>query len=177
MCSPSQPSMPEKTTQVSELPEWAKPYAKDVMAKGAALTDINQNPYRQYGGERIAGFQPLQQQAFKTVGGMDAGPAGFQAGIGQYMSPYMQDVVETQKREAMRDAARQMPGVGAAAARAGGRGGSREALLRSESQRNLSNQLQGIQATGTQQAFQQPTVRSLRHGGTSRGWEVTLQWW
>ena len=35
------------TTQTMELPEWARGYAKDTLAKGAALTDINQNPYQQ----------------------------------------------------------------------------------------------------------------------------------
>jgi hypothetical protein len=53
---------PDKTTQVAELPEWARPYAKDTLAKGAALTDINQNPYQTYGGNRIAGFSATLQQ-------------------------------------------------------------------------------------------------------------------
>jgi hypothetical protein len=64
------PSTPEKTTTTVELPEWARGYAKDTLAKGSALTDINQNPYQQYGGERIAGFQPMQQQAFEGAAGM-----------------------------------------------------------------------------------------------------------
>ena len=28
---------PSSTTQTAELPEWARPYAKDVLSKGAAL--------------------------------------------------------------------------------------------------------------------------------------------
>jgi hypothetical protein len=44
-----------------------KGYAKDTLAKGSALTDISKNPYQQYGGERIAGFQPLQQRTFETA--------------------------------------------------------------------------------------------------------------
>jgi len=39
----SQPAAEQKAN--TELPEWAKPYAKDIMAKGQALTDVNQNPY------------------------------------------------------------------------------------------------------------------------------------
>ena len=35
---------PSKTTQTAELPAWARGYAKDVLAKGSALTDINSNP-------------------------------------------------------------------------------------------------------------------------------------
>lgn len=77
-----------------------------------------------------------------------------QGGLDKYMSPYIQNVLEQQKREASRDYARQIPGMGAASARMGARGGSREALMRSEGQRNFQQQLQGIQATGMQNAFQ-----------------------
>ena len=72
-----------------------------------------------------------------------------------YMSPYMQDVVESEKSQAIQDYARQIPGLQAQGIRAGARGGTREALLQSEAQRNLMNQLGGIQAQGTQQAYQQ----------------------
>jgi hypothetical protein len=70
-----------------------------------------------------------------------------------YMSPYMQNVVDTQKQAALRDfqiAERmrrsRMPSSAF--------GGSRAAILEAQAQRNLNTQLQGIQATGTQQAFQ-----------------------
>jgi hypothetical protein len=65
MCGSSQPTTPDKTTQIAELPEWARGYAKDALAKGSALTDINQNPYQQYQGQRTADFTPMQQQAFQ----------------------------------------------------------------------------------------------------------------
>jgi len=58
----------------TELPEWAKPYAKDILAKGQALTDVNQNPYQQYTQPRIAGFSPMQQQAMQNAQGMTAAP-------------------------------------------------------------------------------------------------------
>ena len=73
----------------------------------------------------------------------------------EYMSPYMQGVVEQQKRAAVQDYMRGLPAIGAAAARAGGRGGTREALLQSEAQRNLATQLGDIEAKGRQQAFEQ----------------------
>jgi hypothetical protein len=57
----------DKTTQISELPEWARGYAKDTLARGAALTDINQNPYQQYGANRIAGFSPMQQRSMQAA--------------------------------------------------------------------------------------------------------------
>lgn len=71
-----------------------------------------------------------------------------------YMSPYMQNVVDVQKQEAMRDFAKQMPAMQAQAVRQGAFGGSRSAIEAAEARRNLGTQLQNIQATGTQQAFQ-----------------------
>jgi hypothetical protein len=61
---------PATQTQISDVPDWAKPYAKEILGRASALTDINQNPYQQYGGERIAQFSPLQEKAFSSVGNM-----------------------------------------------------------------------------------------------------------
>ena len=83
-------------------------------------------------------------------------------GIQSYMSPYMQGVVEQQKSQAIEDYRRQIPGIGAAAARLGARGGTREALLQSEANRNLQNQLGNIQATGLQNAFQQAQAQAAQ---------------
>lgn len=77
-------------------------------------------------------------------------PAATQA----YMSPYMQNVVDTQKAAAVRDYQMAMPQLTAQAAKAGAFGGSRDAIARSEAARNLTSQLQNIQAQGQQQAFQ-----------------------
>ncbi len=177
------PSTPEKTTQVVELPDWAKGYAKDTLAKGAALTDISKNPYQQYGGERIAGFQPLQQRTFETaeqmqpsqqvgLGSSIAGMAGlgalgtnYQGGRfygGQfneqaaqdYMDPYAKNVVDYQKAQALRDFQIAQPMRQAQAVKQGAFGGSRSAIIDAEAQRSLNSQLQGIEATGRQAAFQ-----------------------
>ena len=56
----SSSSPTQQSTQVSELPEWAKPYAQETLAKAQTLTA---QPYQTYGNTRIAGFSPLQQQA------------------------------------------------------------------------------------------------------------------
>jgi hypothetical protein len=66
----------------------------------------------------------------------------------------MQNVTDVQKQQAISDYARKIPGMGANAARFGGLGGTRNALMESEAQRNLGNQLANIQATGSQNAFQ-----------------------
>jgi len=146
---------PDKTTQTVELPEWARPYAKNVLARGAALTDINQNPYQQYGGNRIAGFSPMQMQSFQGAANMDAGPRGFQENVGQYMSPYMQNVVDVEKRGAIRDYQVGNTMQQAQATQAGAFGGGREAIQRAERERGLMGTLGGIQARGAQSAFDQ----------------------
>jgi len=174
---------PETQTQISELPEWARGYAKDTLSKASALTDINKNPYQQYGGERIAGFQPMQQQAFESAATMRpseqlglgtslAGAAGlgalgtnyqggrFQGGqfntqaAEEYMNPYTQKVVDYQKAQALRDFQIAQPMRQAQAVQQGAFGGSRSAIVDAEAQRALNSQLQGIEATGQQAAFQ-----------------------
>ena len=177
-------SQPSETTQTTDLPDWAKPYAKDTLAKGAALTDISKNPYQTYGGERIAGFQPMQQQAFEGAANMRpsaqlglgtglAGAAGlsalgtnYQGGTfsggqfgnqqaSQYMSPYIEQAMQPQLREAERASQIQGTQQQAQAVGAGAFGGSRDAIMRAERERNLG-QLQGdIRAKGYQTAYEQ----------------------
>ena len=77
MCQSSQPAQQQVAS--TELPEWARPYAKDILARGQALTDVNQNPYQQYTQPRIAGFSPMQQQAMQNAAGMSVSP---QIGMG-----------------------------------------------------------------------------------------------
>jgi hypothetical protein len=177
---------PAETTQtgITELPEWAKGYAKDALAKGAALTDVKQNPYQTYGGQRIAGFQPMQEQSFAAA--QDMGPASQlgtatglagMAGLGalgtnyqagrfsggqfgnraaeQYMNPYMQNVVDIQQREAQRQADISGTQRGAQAVKSGAFGGSRQAIMDAEAARNLATQKGDIQAQGLNQSYQQ----------------------
>jgi hypothetical protein len=71
-----------------------------------------------------------------------------------YMSPYMQNVVDYQKSQALRDF---QIGQGLRSAQAVGKGafgGSRQAIVESEAERALGSQLQGIAAQGSQKAFE-----------------------
>lgn len=72
-----------------------------------------------------------------------------------YMSPYMQNVVDIQKREAARQSGIQGTQQQAQAAQAGAFGGGRDAIMRAERERNLAQQMGDIQATGSQAAYQQ----------------------
>jgi hypothetical protein len=73
--------------------------------------------------------------------------------VARYMSPYMQNVVDYQKSQALRDFQMGQPMMAARAVGQGAFGGNRLALQQSEAQRGLMSQLQGIEATGAQKAF------------------------
>ena len=161
-------------TSVTDLPEWARGYGKDILAKGAALTDTAQNPYQTYGGQRIAGFQPLQEQAFKSAATMDAGPQGFQQNVGAYMSPYMQNVVDVEKREAGRQSGIMGTQQQAQATQAGAFGGARDALQRAERERNLAQQMGDIQTRGSQAAYES-AANQFRQGITQQSGLAQLQ--
>lgn len=73
----------------------------------------------------------------------------------QYMSPYMQNVVDMQKREAIRDSDIAGLGLDYQASAAGAFGGSRHGVVEAEAARNLQQQLGDIQATGLQTSYEQ----------------------
>lgn len=73
--------------------------------------------------------------------------------IGSYMSPYMRQVMDIQKREAIRQSDIAGQADAARAAAAGAFGGSRQAILEAERERNLQQQLGDIEATGMQAAY------------------------
>jgi hypothetical protein len=131
------------------------------------------SPLQQSAQQQASNMQmPGQFNAGSGLAGMagigSLGVAGQAAGAGQqyaqqaqdptamqnYMSPYMQNVVDYQKQSALRDYQIAQPMRQAQAARSGAFGGSRQAIENAEAQRNLNTQLQGIQATGTQKAFE-----------------------
>jgi len=87
----------------------------------------------------------------------------------QFMSPYIQNVVDIQKREAIRDAQKAQLAQNLGAARQGTYGGARQTLAATERERALGQRLGDIQATGSQagfqsaqQAFEQEQARRLQ---------------
>jgi len=74
------------STTTSNIPDWAIPTATKNLGEAEALTDINQNPYQTYQGNRVADFNPLQQQAFSNVSGMQTN-----AGTGNAMNQTQDD--------------------------------------------------------------------------------------
>lgn len=171
------------STTKNEIAPFMEEAAKEGLGKARALTDTTANPYQAYTGQRIAEFDPLQNKFFSGVEslrpsgnlGAAAGIAGeaskramglsydpykssyqpgqFGAQAGQYMDPYMQNVVEIQQREAQRAADIQSTQRGADAVKSGAFGGSRQAIMDAEAARNLATQKGDIQARGLQEAY------------------------
>lgn len=132
-------------------------------------------------GETVAGMTPMQAGAMKNLegyqlpqqgqyGSMMAAGAGLGSmGAGQqyaqqatnpnataaYMSPYMQNALAPQMREAARQSAMMGQENQAKAAQQGAFGGSRSAIVEAERQRNLGQQQADIYGKGMQSAFEQ----------------------
>jgi hypothetical protein len=75
------------------------------------------------------------------------------------MNPYMQNVVDIQKREAQRTADIAGTGRNAQAVKSGAFGGSRQAIMDAEANRNLATQMGDIQTQGQQAAYQDAASR------------------
>jgi hypothetical protein len=160
-----------------------------MLGKAEAITE---SPYQTYGGQRMAAATPEQQAVRQNVAGMQqpgqfaagtglAGAGGLSAlGAGQtymnmatdpgaqqaFMSPYMQNVVDLQKQEAIRDAQKGMLAQNLGAARQGTYGGARQLLAGTERERNLQQNLANIQATGAQKAYEQ-AMQGMQFGTTA----------
>jgi hypothetical protein len=89
------PVLQQQKIETTSIPDYAKPYVEDLLGNAQGLTDINQNPYMQYMGDRTAQFTPLQQQSYQNAGLMQTAPqlqdatalAG-QAGLGALNTQY-----------------------------------------------------------------------------------------
>jgi hypothetical protein len=190
MCSSSEPQPTQQVVSSTEVPAYARPYVERMLGKTEALS---QTPYQAYGGERLAGFTPMQQQAFQGVanlrpaqqlglGTQFSGLAGLQGlGAGQqyaqqatspgamqaYMSPYAQLALEPQMREARRQSDITGQQQASQAVRAGAFGGSRFGLMEAERQRNLGQTQADIYGRGMQTAFEQ--ARQAQQFGADLG--------
>lgn len=146
----------------TNIPEYARPYVENMLgATQQQLFNIGENgqvlgvrPYTPFStdpSKYVAGFSPMQEQAFKTA----ASPEEFGKAVQGYMSPYMQNVVDIQKREAGRQAGIMGLQQQAQATQAGAFGGYRQGIQEAERNRNLMQQMNDIQAQGSQAAYLQ----------------------
>lgn len=98
----------------------------------------------------------------------------------QYMSPYIQQALQPQMREAVRSAQQGQLVQDLGAARQGTYGGSRQLLAGLERERNLGTQLGDIQAKGMQTAYEQAqgqfnTEQQARQAAQQSNLQAALQ--
>lgn len=143
----------------STLSTWAGPYVTEMLGRGAALAD---QPYTAYGGPLTAGESAAQTQAFQGVANLavptqEMGafqPQQFTAQAAQdYMNPYLQSALDPQLMEARRQAQIQRVQDASRLTGAGAYGGSRQAIMESELNRNLLQNLAGITGQGYAAAY------------------------
>jgi hypothetical protein len=154
------------TTYNTNIPEYAEPYVNTMLGatqkqlfnmSGDEITGFKPyNPYSKNASDYVAPFSPLQERAINTA----ASPEAFGREVSGYMSPYMQNVVDVQKREAMRGAGIMGAQQQAQATGSGAFGGYREGIQRAENTRNLGTQMNDIQLKGQQMAFDDATKQA-----------------
>jgi hypothetical protein len=188
------------TVYQNQLPEYAEPYFKSLMERAQQESRYKYAPYE---GQRIARYTPEERQVQSGVRSLAAaGPRpelAFGAGqLGrasqtaaspgmwtqqayqQYASPYFENVIDIQKREAARDAAIASRQHDASAVEAGAFGGYRDGIMSAARERNLMQQLGDIEATGRQGAWEQAQAmferdRSARFKGADIQTQIAQQ--
>ena len=159
--APADPLVGQQTGTESSLSNWAGDYVTDMLGKGQALAN---QPYQAYTGPLSAGQSTAQQAAFQGVGNLSVptgqmGAAGFQPqkftaqAAQDYMNPYLQSALNPQIEEARRQAQITRLGDANRLTQAGAYGGSRQAIMESELNRSLGQNLANITGQGYQTAY------------------------
>jgi len=170
------------TVNQSNLPAYAQPYYEELLNRTSAVSQQDYTPYQgtriagfspdqQQSFDITRGMvgaeQPNMQSAQGALGystnaalrstnyqAPTIGTQNFdQNAASQYMSPYMQNVVDYQKQQAQRDFAEGQGARNQSAIQGGAYGGYRNAIQQGVAQRGLAAQMQGIEATGAQNAY------------------------
>jgi len=148
-----------QTGTESSLSNWAGPYVTDMLGKGQALSN---KPYEAFAGPLSAGESDLQKTAFQGIAGLSVPtdqmgaftPQKFGAQQAQdYMNPYLTAALQPQIEEAQRQSQIQNLQNRAAATKAGAFGGGRGALMESENQRNMLQNVGNITGKGYSDAY------------------------
>ncbi len=193
----------QNVTQTN-LPEYAKPYYEELMARTQAESI---KPYQAYGGQRVAGLSAGEQAAQAALSGMttpaEFGQAqqtyaditkaaqgmsytpttfktdyavtpytagtitsGYQAGtitdpgvVEKYMSPYIQNVLDVQRKEAQKAYQEGRAGTAAEAVKAGACGGSRFGVREAQSESEMLDRLAREQAQTLQEGYGQAVAQ------------------
>lgn len=169
------PQQPLNLGRNESLATWAGPYVTNMLGQAQAWSSL---PYATYSGPLTAGASQLQQNLFQGLGGIQFpsnlggsftntdsptlpsaslnGPTATTSpgGIASaYMNPYLQAVLAPQLAEMQRQAKIMQNQNAGKLAQAGAFGGSRQAIMDSELQRNLLDKMSSTIGTGYASAF------------------------
>jgi|TARA_R100001460_G_scaffold37923_1_gene72345 hypothetical protein len=156
------------STEVSQLPTlgtesslspYAGPYVTEMLGRGQGLAS---EPYQAYTGPLTAGTSDLQTQAFGGIGSLNIpteqmgafDTQSFTADqASQYMNPYLTAALQPQIDEANRQADIRRLADASRLTKAGAYGGSRQAILEAEGNRNRLQNLAAITGKGYSDAY------------------------
>lgn len=180
-------------SNTSTLSEWAGPYVTDMMGKAQAISN---EPYQTYQGPMTAGASDLQSKVFSGLGSLNfpsnlgqsfsstgayqaptygansttTGGGGGTGLAGQYMNPYLQSVLTPQLDELRRQSQITQMGNNAKMTSQGAFGGSRQAIMDAETQRNLMQEQNKTVGQGYSNAYD----RAMGQFNTEQGQAKTL---
>ncbi len=149
----------KQTATESSLSSYVGPYVTDMLGKGQALSEL---PYQAYTGPLTAGESAAQTSAFEGIAGLAIPteqmgaftPDTFGAEQAQtYINPYIQAALQPQIDEVRRQSEIQRLQDASRLTQAGAYGGSRQAIMDSERDRNLLQNIANITGTGYATAF------------------------
>ena len=156
----------KQTTSQIKLPDYVDKASESLIATAG---DVAKEGYIPYKGQRLAGLSQIEQdaitqsQAMRGIGGTQAGQAFTAAtasgapalsSVGSYMTDYNKNVADVAAREMRDQSAIQQQGIGAQAANVGAFGGSRQAILEAERQKNLTQGVGDLYAKAQADAYQ-----------------------
>jgi hypothetical protein len=192
------------TTNTSNLPEYARPYFERMMGKAEEESNQPYVTYPQqriagFTGDTNRASDITRNVANQGTPGVNAGMgmtqqaanAGFNAGnyqsnaiqqeafgqqqADQYMSPYMNNVIQQQKNAALRDYNEGRASRDTQAINAGAFGGYRDAIQQGVAQRGLANRMNDIDASGRQQAYSNAQQQYNADRAASIGAQTTTE--
>ena len=156
----------KQTTSQIKLPDYVDKASESLIATAG---DVAKEGYIPYKGQRLAGLSQIEQdaitqsQASRGIGQTQAGQA-FTAStasgapalssVGSYMTDYNKNVADVAAREMRDQSAIEQQGIGAQAANVGAFGGSRQAILEAERQKNLTQGVGDLYAKAQADAYQ-----------------------
>ena len=186
------------TNTTSNLPEYVRPQFERLLARAEAQSLEGYTPYK---GQRLAETDADVNKAYDMIGQVAAdgtpvtdssiiaaqGLANPYTGyseygfddmseftgdnVSQYMSPYMDEVVQRQKSESLKDYQEMQASRSAGAISSGAFGGSRQGIMEGMAQGDALDRMMDIQAQGSQRAYQDAQSMFLQ----DRGAQMDLQ--